>query len=58
MECRRCQGVLVHEETWSVNNDFRQISYMRYVNFGNYQFMEKDMRRVDGSSASPFPAGA
>ena len=42
MPCNRCHGLLIREQTWSADNDFREVSFIRCVNCGNYQFVKKE----------------
>ena len=59
MRCHRCHGLLIPEQTLSVDNDFRQVSYTRCVNCGCYQFMKQEsMVPLDGTPDRSLSAAA
>lgn len=35
MRCSRCHGLVVFDEWWSTNNDYRRVEGTRCVNCGN-----------------------
>ena len=49
MQCHRCHGLLIREKTWSPDNDFREVSFIRCVNCGNCQFVKEEGVPPDAS---------
>ena len=35
MRCSRCHGLVVYDELWSTENDYRKVEGVRCVNCGN-----------------------
>ncbi len=58
MQCDRCQGLLIHEDSLSVNNDYSKISYLRCVNCGQYLFVGGKGMTYNRSTHPRLPAAA
>ena len=58
MDCNRCHGLVIQEKSWSADNDFRKLTYLRCVNCGNYQFPRKDSESIQRASKPRLPAAA
>ena len=43
MQCSRCHGFVIREKSLSADNDFQNLTYLRCVNCGNYQFANKQV---------------
>ena len=58
MRCERCNGLCIHEDFRSVDNDYGRVSYMRCVNCGFYQFARHADARVNPDIVHQLPIAA